>query len=159
REGKLSVIGNGVVVDPWALAKEIETVTAKGVRIAPDNLIVAENCPLILPLHGELDRAREALRGEQKIGTTGRGLGPAYEDKVGRRAIRLSDLADKAVLREKIDILLQHHNALRRGMDLPELQASAVEKELMEIAPKILPYSGVVWKRLEEARREGKLML
>lgn len=159
REGKLSVIGNGVVVDPWALMREIGTVRDKGVAITPDNLIVAENCPLILPLHAALDRAREEARGEHKIGTTGRGIGPAYEDKVARRAIRLCDLADKDMLRVKVDLLLQHHNALLRGMGMPELAAATVYNELMEIAPQVLPFMAPVWKRLEEARRDGKLML
>ena len=159
RPGKMSVIGNGVVVDPWALLKEIETVRAKGVVMSPDNLIVAENCPLILPVHGAVDRAREAARGEHKIGTTGRGIGPAYEDKVARRAIRLCDLADPAVLRWKIDLLLAHHNILLRGYGQPEFDAEQVHRELLEIAPKILPYAAPVWPRLEEARRDGKLML
>jgi adenylosuccinate synthase len=159
RPGKLSVIGNGVVVDPWALLKEIDTVREKGVSVSPDNLIIAENCPLILPLHGALDKIRETARGDQKIGTTGRGIGPAYEDKVARRAIRLCDLADTDMLRVKIDLLLQHHNALLRGLDQPEIAANDVYNALMEIAPKVLPYAAVVWPRLEEARREGKLML
>jgi adenylosuccinate synthase len=159
RKGKLSVIGNGVVVDPWALLKEIETVCAKGVAISPENLIVAENCPLILPLHAELDRAREEARGSQKIGTTGRGIGPAYEDKVARRAIRLCDLADTEILRLKIDLLLQHHNALLRGLGMAEIDAAKLHKDLLEVAPKVLPYAAAAWKRLEEERRKGSLML
>jgi adenylosuccinate synthase len=159
RQGKLSVIGNGVVVDPWHLLKEIEAVRAKGVTITPDNLIVAENCPLILPLHAELDRAREEARGVHKIGTTGRGIGPAYEDKVGRRAIRLCDLADADMLRTKIELLLQHHNALLRGLNAKEIDGAKLLKDLLEIAPKVLPYSVAAWKRLEEERRKGSLML
>lgn len=159
RTGKLSIIGNGVVVDPWALLKEIDGIREKGVVITPDNLIVAENCPLILPIHSAMDRAREAARGENKIGTTGRGIGPAYEDKVARRAIRLCDLHDKEVLRTKIDILLAHHNVLLRGFGMPEFDGAQLYNELLEIAPKILPYAAVVWPRLEEARREGKLVL
>ncbi|MDP9126937.1 MAG: adenylosuccinate synthase [Pseudomonadota bacterium] len=159
RPGKLSVIGNGVVVDPWHLLKEIETVRAKGVEISPASLIIAENCVLILPLHGVLDRAREEARGPNKIGTTGRGIGPAYEDKVGRRAIRLCDLAEPAILRAKIDMLLQHHNVLLRGFGQPEVDATGLHKDLMEVAPKILPYSAPVWKRLEDIRREGQLVL
>ncbi len=159
RPGKLSVIGNGVVVDPWALLREIDVVREKGVTITPSNLIVAENCPLILPLHGALDRARESARGDHKIGTTGRGIGPAYEDKVGRRAIRLCDLADPEMLRVKIDILLAHHNVLLRGFGLQEVDAAQLHRELMEVAPKVLPYVTAVWPRLEEARREGRLML
>ncbi len=159
RSGKLSVIGNGVVVDLWALLKEIEAIRAKGVAISPDNLIVAENCPLILPVHGIIDRAREASRGDSKIGTTGRGIGPAYEDKVARRAIRLCDLADPTALRAKIDILLAHYNVLLRGFGLPEIDPNQLYQDLMALAPQVLPYADVIWKRLEDARREGKLML
>ena len=159
RSGKLSVIGNGVVVDMWALLKEIEAIRAKGVAISPDNLIVAENCPLILPVHGIIDRAREASRGDSKIGTTGRGIGPAYEDKVARRAIRLCDLADPTALRAKIDILLAHYNVLLRGFGLPEIDPNQLYQDLMALAPQVLPYADVIWKRLEDARREGKLML
>ena len=114
--GKLSIIGNGVVVDPWALLDEIETVRDQGVDISPDTLKIAENVPLILPLHGSLDRAREDARGNEKIGTTGRGIGPAYEDKVARRAVRLCDLTDPDTLAERVDNLLSHHNALLRGL-------------------------------------------
>jgi adenylosuccinate synthase len=147
------------VVDPWAFLKEIETVREKGVHLSPDNLIVAENCPLILPFHGMVDRAREAARGDAKIGTTGRGIGPTYEDKVARRAIRLCDLADPDVLRTKIEQLLVYHNALLRGFGAEEVKPTHIYNELQEIAPKILPYAAVVWQRLEEARKEGKLML
>jgi adenylosuccinate synthase len=159
RPGKLSVIGNGVVVDPWALLKEIEAIREKGVKISPDNLILAENCPLILPVHGAVDRAREAASGDGKIGTTGRGIGPAYEDKVARRAIRVCDLAEPDLLRVKIDQLLVHHNALLRGFKAPEIDPAELHGSLMRIAPEILPYVAVVWKRLEQARHEGKLML
>ena len=159
RPGKLSVIGNGVVVDPWALLKEIDAIREKGVAISPENLIVAENCPLILPVHGAVDRAREAARGENRIGTTGRGIGPAYEDKVARRAIRLCDLADLDVLPFKIEQLLIHHNALLRGFGAPEIDPDQLKQEILAIAPQILPYAAVVWKRLEDARREGRLML
>src|ERR1700733_10737086 len=141
RSGKLSVIGNGVVVDPWALLKEIETVREKGVTITPENLIVAENCPLILPVHGAVDRAREAAKGDKKIGTTGRGIGPAYEDKVARRAIRICDLSEPQLLRTKIDQLLVHHNALLRGFGAPELDSEQLYKELMEIAPRLLSFA------------------
>jgi len=159
RPGKLSVIGNGVVVDPWALLKEIEGIREKGVKVSPENLILAENCPLILPVHGAVDRARETASGDGKIGTTGRGIGPAYEDKVARRAIRVCDLADPDLLRVKIDQLLIHHNALLRGFKAPEVDPAKLHSDLLAIAPEILPYAGVVWKRLEDARREGKLML
>ncbi|MDD3182608.1 MAG: adenylosuccinate synthase [Alphaproteobacteria bacterium] len=159
RKGKLSVIGNGVVVDPWALLIEIEKIAEKGVVVTPDNLIIAENVPLILPVHGIVDRAREAAKGARKIGTTGRGIGPAYEDKIARRGIRLCDLTTPDLLREKIEELLVHHNALLRGYGAEELKTDDVFAQVMEIAPRILPYAGVVWQRLEEARKEGKLVL
>src|SRR5262245_8216221 len=125
RPGKLSLVGNGVVVDPWALIKEIDAIRAMGVDVSPDNLRVADNAVLILPLHGELDRLREEASGAAKIGTTGRGIGPAYEDKIGRRAIRVCDLADPAALKDKITRLLAHHNALRRGLGAPEIDPKA----------------------------------
>lgn len=159
RQDKLSVIGNGVVVDPWALLKEIEAIAEKGVKVTPENLIIAENVPLILPVHGVVDRAREEAKGESKIGTTGRGIGPSYEDKVARRGIRLCDLKSPDMLRGKIEELLVHHNALLRGYGAEELDPQAVFDELMEIAPRILPFSAVVWQRLEDARKEGKLIL
>lgn len=159
RGGKLSVIGNGVVLDPWHLQNEIATIRAQGVDISPENLMIAENTPLILPVHGELDRAREGQNTVAKIGTTGRGIGPAYEDKVGRRAIRVADLADKATLEARIDRLLQHHNALRRGMDLPEVDRAALLEALLEIAPSVLKYAAPVWKVLAEKRKSGKRIL
>ncbi len=159
RPGKLSVIGNGVVVDPWALLKEIDAMREKGVAVSPETLIVAENVPLILPVHGIVDRAREAAKGARKIGTTGRGIGPAYEDKIARRGIRLCDLRSPEALREKIEDLLVHHNALLRGYGAEELEPQKVFDELMAIAPQILPYSAVTWQRLEAARKAGKLIL
>ena len=159
RGGKLSVIGNGVVLDPWHLIKEIKIVRSQGVNISPENLIIAENTPLILPIHGELDRAREDLNKVAKIGTTGRGIGPAYEDKVGRRAIRVADLADRSTLEARIDRLLLHHNTLRRGMELEEIDKSSLTADLHEIAPKILKYSAPVWKVLNEKRKAGNRIL
>ncbi|HET8727474.1 MAG TPA: adenylosuccinate synthase [Alphaproteobacteria bacterium] len=159
RPGKLSVIGNGVVVDPWALLKEIETLREMGVAISPETLLVAENAALILPVHGVVDRAREEARGPNKIGTTGRGIGPAYEDKVARRAIRICDLADPEVLEYKIDQLLLHHNALLRGLGAPEVGRAETLAGLLEVAPKVLPYVGVVWQRLDELRRSGRRIL
>lgn len=159
RGGKLSVIGNGVVVDPWHLVTEIEKLRGQGVDITPDNLILAENASLILPIHGELDRGREAQTGVAKIGTTGRGIGPAYEDKVGRRAIRVADIFDEATLDTRIGRLLTHHNALRAGLGLEPVDAAALKAQIMEIAPKIQPYAGPVWKVLTEARRAGKRIL
>ena len=159
RPGKLSVIGNGVVVDPWALCDEIERLRAQGVAVGPDNLRVAENATLILPLHRELDQLREAAAGEQRIGTTGRGIGPAYEDKVGRRAIRAQDLKNLGTLGAKVDRLLVHHNALRRGLGVAEICKDALVRELTEIAPKVLPYVDMVWSLLDTARRGGKRIL
>ena len=159
RPGKLSVIGNGVVIDPWALIAEIEKLTKQGVHISRDNLRVAGNATLILPLHSELDKLREAAAGDGKIGTTGRGIGPAYEDKVGRRAIRVNDLADLATIGPKIERMLNHHNALRRGMGQPEHTAASIMAQLAEIAPKILPFSDAVWAKLDDMRRDGKRIL
>ena len=159
RGGKLSVIGNGVVLDPWHLIKEIKIVRSQGVNISPENLIIAENTPLILPIHGELDRASEGLNKVAKIGTTGSGIGPAYEDKVGRRAIRVADLADRSTLEARIDRLLLHHNTLRRGMELEEIDKSSLTADLHEIAPKILKYSAPVWKVLNEKRKAGNRIL
>ena len=159
RGGKLSVIGNGVVLDPWALLSEIEKLRGQGVDVTPDNLLIAENTPLILPVHGELDRARENQNAVAKIGTTGRGIGPAYEDKVGRRTVRVADLADDATLDLRIGRLLTHHNALRAGLGLDPIDAAALKAQLLEVAPKILPYAKPVWKVLTEARRAGKRIL
>jgi adenylosuccinate synthase len=159
RGGKLSVIGNGVVVDPWHLVTEIEKLRGQGVDISPDNLILAENASLILPIHGELDRGREGQTGVAKIGTTGRGIGPAYEDKVGRRAIRVADIFDEATLDTRIGRLLAHHNALRAGLGLDPVDPVALKAQILEIAPKIQPYAGPVWKVLTDARRAGKRIL
>ncbi len=159
RPDKLSVIGNGVVIDPWALTEEIARLTQQGVAITPENLRIAENATLILPLHRELDNVREAAAGTEKIGTTGRGIGPAYEDKVGRRAIRVQDLASPSTLGPKIDRALAHHNALRRGLGQPEVVKEELVAELLSIAPKILPYTDVTWELLEQARRQGKRIL
>ena len=159
RPGKLSIIGNGVVIDPWALIAEIEKLTGQGVSVSRANLRIAGNATLILPLHGELDRIREEAAGAGKIGTTGRGIGPAYEDKVGRRAIRVNDLADLTTLGPKIERLLAHHNALRRGLGQVEIAASELFKQLSEVAPKILVYSDAVWSLLDEVKREGKRIL
>ncbi|AML49944.1 MULTISPECIES: adenylosuccinate synthase [Falsihalocynthiibacter] len=159
RGGKLSVIGNGVVLDPWHLIEEIDKLRAQGVEISPENLMIAENTPLILPVHGELDRAREGHNTVAKIGTTGRGIGPAYEDKVGRRAIRVADLADEATLETRVDRLLQHHDALRRGMGLPEVDRADLLAKLKEIAEHVLPYAAPVWKILNEKRKAGKRIL
>jgi adenylosuccinate synthase len=159
RGGKLSVIGNGVVVDPQALINEIGKLKEQGVTVTPESLRIAENATLILPLHQELDVAREKASGKGAIGTTGRGIGPAYEDKVGRRAIRVMDLADLDQLNGKIDRLLAHHNALRRGLGMPEVSAKAVYDHLAGFAPKVLPFMDSVWSLLDAKRREGKRIL
>jgi adenylosuccinate synthase len=159
RKGKLSVIGNGVVIDPWALAEEITKIGAQGVRIGPDNLRVAENATLILPLHRQLDALREAQAGAGRIGTTKRGIGPAYEDKVGRRAIRVMDLQDLASLKSKIERILAHHNPLRRGLGVEEISADDLCRQLTEIAHTILPYVDTVWALLDAERRAGKRIL
>ena len=159
RKGKLGVIGNGVVIDPWALIEEITKLGAQGVEVTRDNLRIAENATLILPLHRELDQLREQAAGTAKIGTTGRGIGPAYEDKVGRRAIRVQDLKNLDTLGPKVDRILVHHNALRRGLSQPEVGKEQLIRELTEIAPKILPYMDVTWDLLDKARRAGKRIL
>jgi adenylosuccinate synthase len=159
RPGKLSIIGNGVVVDPWALVAEIETMREKGLDISPRNLRLADNAALILPSHGALDRAREERLSDSRIGTTGRGIGPAYEDKVGRRAIRVCDLADPQALEERVDQLLLHHNALLRGLDKPEIDRGGLLGALREIAPRLLPYADRVWRLLDEARSQGRRIL
>ncbi len=159
RGGKLSVIGNGVVLDPWHLVKEIETIRAQGVTITPETLMIAENTPLILPFHGELDRARESQNSVAKIGTTGRGIGPCYEDKVGRRVIRVADLADDATLELRVDRALVHHNALRNGLGLDPIDRDALLAQLREIAPAVLEYAAPVWKVLNEKRKAGKRIL
>ena len=159
RGGKLSVIGNGVVLDPWHLVKEIASLRERGVSITPETLMIAENTPLILPFHGELDRAREEAVGVAKIGTTGRGIGPAYEDKVGRRAIRVADLADSATLESRVDRALVHHDALRRGLGMEPVDRAALIKALAEIAPAVLEYAAPVWKVLNDKRKAGKRIL
>jgi adenylosuccinate synthase len=148
-----------VVLDPWALLAEIDRLAAQGVQVTPENLMIAENTPLILPVHGELDRAREGAAGAGKIGTTGRGIGPAYEDKVGRRTVRVADLADGPTLDLRIERLLAHHNALRAGLGLPPVDRDALKAQLMEVAPRVLPYAQPVWKVLTEARKAGKRIL
>ena len=159
REGKLAVIGNGVVLDPWALFDEIARLTAQGIAISTDNLMIAENVPLILPLHQDLDKLREEAAGKAKIGTTGRGIGPAYEDKVGRRTIRLADLGDEETLDARLDRLLAHHDALRQGLGAEPINRAELKQKLQEIAPRLLPYGQPVWRVMAEARKSGKRIL
>jgi len=157
--GKLGIIGNGVVLDPEHLLSEIAKVTAQGLSVTPENLRIAENVPLILPLHPAIDKAREVARGASAIGTTGRGIGPAYEDKVARRAIRLGDLAEPAVLSHKLDELLLHHNTLLKGLGAPTFEKQALLDRLLELAPLLLPFAEPVWALLEEAHHSGKRVL
>jgi adenylosuccinate synthase len=157
-QGKRSIIGNGVVVDPWSLLEEITKVGAAGLKVTPEILVLAENAVLVLPLHRELDALREEAT-SQKLGTTKRGIGPAYEDKVGRRAIRAIDLKDPATLPGKIERLLAHHNVLRKGFGAAEVDAGALLKSLNEIAPKIAPFLGSSWRELDAARKAGKRVL
>lgn len=157
--GKTSIIGNGVVLDPWALLEEISRLRGQGVTVEPSVLKIAENTTLILPFHGQLDAIREAALGDNKLGTTKSGIGPAYEDKVGRRAIRVMDLRDPQTLKGKIERLLANHNALMRGLGEAEVDGDELFNQLMEVAPKILPFVDVVWKYLAEARRAGKRIL
>jgi len=159
RQSKLSVIGNGVVVDPWALLDEISRLAGQGVSVTPQNLRLSESAALILPIHRELDEIREDSNSGTRLGTTRRGIGPAYEDKVGRRALRVIDLSDRHVIETRVDSLLAHHNALRRGMGKPEFDRSGLIASLLEIAPKILPYADPVWRTLGEVRRQGKRIL
>jgi adenylosuccinate synthase len=157
--GKLGLIGNGVVLDPQALLAEIGRVTAQGLHVGPDNLRIAENVPLILPLHSALDRAREVARGDRKLGTTGRGIGPAYEDKVARRAIRLCDLAEPATLSAKLDELLLHHNTLLQGLGAETFTKAVLYGELLDLAERLLPFAEPVWERLDAARAAGQRIL
>ena len=157
--GKLGVIGNGVVIDPEALLAEIARVSAQGLKVTPETLRIADNAPLILPLHSALDRAREGARGENKIGTTGRGIGPAYEDKIARRAIRVADLAEPETLADKLNELLLHHNTLLRGLGAETFEKQALLDHLLALAPRILPFAEPVWERLDEVRRAGKRIL
>ena len=157
--GKLSVIGNGVVLDPWAFLDEVKRITDQGVTINPDVLKIAENTTLILPLHQELDAIREEAKGSDVIGTTRRGIGPAYEDKVARRSLRVGDLADPENLMGRINNLLVHHNALRKGLGIEPFDGDKLHADLLAVAPKILPYVDVVWKVLDQAKRSGKRML
>ena len=159
RKGKISIIGNGVVVDPWALLEEIEEIKSKGVEVDVSNFIISESANLILPFHREMDEIREDTAGKSKIGTTRRGIGPAYEDKVGRRAVRVSDLADETTLSNRIDRLLQHHNTLRKGMGLELIEKGNLFKKLLDVAPHILKFAAPVWKILNDKRKSGQRIL
>ncbi len=159
RKEKISIIGNGVVVDPWALLDEIEEIKSKGVQVSPDNLIVSESANLILPFHKEMDEIREDAAGKAKIGTTRRGIGPAYEDKVGRRSIRVMDLISEENLDHRLETVLLHHNAIRKGLGKNVYQKDRLKKDLLKIAPEILKYSKPVWKKIDEFKRQKKKIL
>ena len=157
--GQMSIIGNGVVVDPWALLAEITQLQSQGVTVTPEQLLLSDSAVLILPLHQRLDGIREGQRGDRKLGTTGRGIGPAYEDKAGRRAIRVCDLTDHDVLKQKIADLLAHHNAYLRGVGEDEESSDALLAKLQQVAPLILPFAGRSWARLDDMRRRGRRIL
>ena len=159
RKNKISIIGNGVVIDPWALLDEIKQIEKLGIKITSKNLYISENAIIILPLHKELDGIREDSKGLEKIGTTRRGIGPAYEDKVGRRGIRLMDLTNKKNLSKKIDTILFHHNAIRKGLKKRKIGKKKLINELIKISPKILKYSQPVWKKIDEFRKKKKIIL
>ena len=159
RKNKISMIGNGVVIDPWALIEEIEEIKSKGVEVNEDNLIVAETASLILPFHQEMDAIREDAAGTAKIGTTRRGIGPAYEDKVGRRSIRVMDLKSKNNLDHRLEVVLAHHNAIRKGLGKKIFEKNQLKKDLLKIAPEILKYSQPVWKKIDEFKLQKKKIL
>ena len=159
RKNKISIIGNGVVVDPWALLDEIKEIKSKGVEISEENLILSESANLILPFHKEMDEIREDAAGKAKIGTTRRGIGPAYEDKVGRRSIRVMDLISEKNLDHRLETVLMHHNAIRKGLGKELFEKNKLKKELLEIAPQVLKFSKPVWKRIDEFKNEGKKIL
>ena len=159
REDKISVIGNGVVIDPWALLEEIDEITSKGVEIKPENFIVSESANLILPFHREMDEIREDAAGKGKIGTTRRGIGPAYEDKVGRRSIRVMDLRSEKNLDQRLESVLLHHNAIRKGLGKKIFKKEKLKKDLLKIAPEILKFSQPVWLKIDEFKRKKKKIL
>ena len=159
RKNKISIIGNGVVVDPWALLEEIKEIKSKGVDVNKDNFIISESASLILPFHREMDEIREEAAGKNKIGTTRRGIGPAYEDKVGRRSIRVMDLRSASNLDHRLETVLLHHNAIRKGLGKKSYKKNDLKKELLKIAPEILKYSQPVWLKIDEFKKKKKKIL
>ncbi len=159
RKNKVSIIGNGVVIDPWALLEEIEEIRLKGIEIEPENFIVSESANLILPFHREMDEIREDAAGKGKIGTTRRGIGPAYEDKVGRRSIRVMDLRSEKNLDQRLESVLMHHNAIRKGLGKTIFKKQKLKKDLLKIAPEILKFSQPVWLKIDEFKRQKKKIL
>ena len=159
RKNKISIIGNGVVVDPWALLEEIKEIKSKGVHVDVDNFMISESANLILPFHREMDEIREDFAGKGKIGTTRRGIGPTYEDKVGRRSIRIMDLRSEKNLDQRLDLVLTHHNAIRKGLGKKIFEKDQLKKDLLKIAPEILKFSQPVWKKIDEYKSKGKKIL
>ena len=159
RKGKISIIGTGVVVDPWALLEEINEIKSKGINVNEENLVISESANLILPFHREIDEIREKIAGKSKIGTTLRGIGPAYEDKAGRRSIRLADLSSESILDKKLETALLHHNAIRKGLGKKKYSKDKLKKELLKIAPEILKYSQPVWLKIDEFKKKKKKIL
>ena len=157
RKNKISIIGNGVVVDPWALLEEIKEIKSKGVDVNKDNFIISESASLILPFHREMDEIREEAAGKNKIGTTRRGIGPAYEDKVGRRSIRVMDLVSEKNLDHRLETVLMHHNAIRKGLGKEIYKKDKLKQDLLKIAPEILKYSQPVWKKIDEFKKKKLL--
>ena len=159
RKDKISILGNGVVIDPWALLGEIKAIKKQGVEVTPDNFMISESASLILPFHREMDEIREDLAGKAKIGTTRRGIGPAYEDKVGRRSIRVMDLKSETNLSNRLEVVLAHHNAIRKGLKKKEFKKEELMKDLLKIAPEVLRFSQPVWRKMDQFRSEGKKIL
>lgn len=159
RGGKVSIIGNGVVIDPFALLAEMDRVKEQGVVVTPENLMIAENATLILPLHQQSDKASETSLGANKIGTTGRGIGPAYEDKIGRRALRVCDFSDRITFNERLAGIVAHHNIMRRGLEQPEIDTNEFAEDLWEAGQKILPFVKPVWRKLDQFKQQGKHIL
>ena len=156
RKGKMSILGNGVVIDPWALLKEIDEIKKQGIDVTPDNFMISEAASLILPFHQEMDEIREDTAGNEKIGTTRRGIGPCYEDKVGRRSIRVMDLRSETNLDNRLENVLQHHNAIRKGLNKKVFEKNALKKELLKIAPELLKFAQPVWLKLSQFNNERK---
>ena len=159
REGKISILGNGVVIDPWALLDEIKDIKKQGINVTPENFMISESASLILPFHREMDEIREDAAGKEKIGTTRRGIGPCYEDKVGRRAIRVMDLRSKSNLDKRLENVLLHHNAIRKGLKKKIFKKNELKEELLSLAPKILKFAQPVWLKLDEFKKKRKKIL
>ena len=156
RDGKISILGNGVVIDPWALIEEIQDIKKKGINVSPENFMISESASLILPFHQEMDEIREKAAGSKKIGTTKRGIGPCYEDKVGRRSIRVMDLRSESNLDSRLENVLLHHNAIRKGLKKKVFKKDDLKKKLLKIAPEILRFAKPVWLKLDQFKKDRK---